>query len=36
MSRDSYQQLKEQGLPMFDLTGDEKRLVVTNFPGKSP
>ncbi len=36
MSRDSYQQLKAQGLPMFDLTGDEKRLVVTNFPGKSP
>ena len=36
MSRDSYQQLKEQGLPMFDLTGDEKCLVVTNFPGKSP
>ena len=36
MSRDSYQQLKEQGLPMFDLSGDEKRLVVTNFPGKSP
>ena len=36
MSRDSYQQLKEPGLPMFDLTGDEKRLVVTNFPGKSP
>ncbi len=36
MSRDSYQQLKAQGLPMFDLTGDEKRLVVTNFSGKSP
>jgi 4-amino-4-deoxy-L-arabinose transferase-like glycosyltransferase len=36
MSRDSYQQLKAQGLPIFDLTGDEKRLVVTNFPGKSP
>ena len=36
MSRDSYQQLKAQGLPMFDLTGDEKRLVGTNFPGKSP